>query len=83
MAEPVESSTNEILHTLRALKLESESQHDVQTPPTGSVALSTELEQWPVDPDDWKRLISRVEESGDLNKIRLAFDALLRQYPNN
>ncbi|KAG6875997.1 hypothetical protein C0993_006379, partial [Termitomyces sp. T159_Od127] len=76
-------SINEILHALSALRLESEIQHNVQPPPTGSIALSTELEQWPLNADDWKKFIYQAKESGDLKKISSAFNALLRQYPNN
>ncbi|KAG5340689.1 hypothetical protein C0989_000732 [Termitomyces sp. Mn162] len=51
-------------------------------PLTEYEALSAQLKQQPHDPNAWKRLISLAEESGNLDKIRASFDALLQQYPN-
>jgi cleavage stimulation factor subunit 3 len=40
------------------------------------------LKESPHDPESWKRLIDIVETSGDIPRIREAYDALLKQYPN-
>ncbi|KAJ7182033.1 Suf-domain-containing protein [Mycena filopes] len=39
------------------------------------------LKESPHDPETWKRLINDVESSGDISRIREAYDALLEQYP--
>ncbi|KAJ7738637.1 Suf-domain-containing protein [Mycena metata] len=36
----------------------------------------------PHDPERWKRLVDVAESSGDVPRIREAYDALLKQYPN-
>ncbi|KAJ7174432.1 Suf-domain-containing protein [Mycena filopes] len=40
------------------------------------------LKENPHDPETWKRLIDIAESSGDISRIREAYDALLKQYPN-
>ncbi|KAJ7031146.1 Suf-domain-containing protein [Mycena alexandri] len=40
------------------------------------------LKEHPHDPENWKRLIDVAESSGDIPRIREAYDALLKQYPN-
>ncbi|KAF8631737.1 hypothetical protein AX15_002220 [Amanita polypyramis BW_CC] len=40
------------------------------------------LKEKPHDPEGWRRLVDFAESSGDIDKIRAAFDALLKQYPN-
>lgn len=41
-----------------------------------------DLEKNPDQPEIWRRLCDMAEVSGDEPKIRLAYDALLKQYPN-
>lgn len=45
-------------------------------------ALFAELRERPHNPDGWRRLVETAEQSGEAEKIRVAFDALLKQYPN-
>ncbi|KAJ7755187.1 Suf-domain-containing protein [Mycena metata] len=40
------------------------------------------LKENPHDPETWKRLIDVAESSGDIPRVREAYDALLKQYPN-
>jgi cleavage stimulation factor subunit 3 len=42
----------------------------------------TRLQDSPHDPEGWKRLIDVAETSGDIARIRKAYDAVLKQYPN-
>ncbi|KAF7342718.1 mRNA 3'-end-processing protein RNA14 [Mycena sanguinolenta] len=44
--------------------------------------LMARLKDSPHDPERWKRLIDVAESSGDIPRIRKAYDALLTQYPN-
>ncbi|KAJ7050847.1 Suf-domain-containing protein [Mycena amicta] len=43
----------------------------------------TRLQESPHDPEGWKRLVHLAESSNDMSRIRKAYDALLKQYPNN
>ncbi|KAF9474614.1 Suf-domain-containing protein [Pholiota conissans] len=53
-------------------------------PPTSEYdALTTQLAENPHNPDGWRRLIRVAEDSGDMGKISAAYDALLKQFPNN
>jgi cleavage stimulation factor subunit 3 len=36
----------------------------------------------PHNPDDWRRLIDLATNSGQISKIQLAYDELLKHYPN-
>ncbi|KAF8632394.1 hypothetical protein AX17_004835 [Amanita inopinata Kibby_2008] len=45
-------------------------------------ALFAKLKEKPHDPEGWRRLVDHAEQSGDIEKIRAAFDGLLKQYPN-
>ncbi|KAJ7983053.1 Suf-domain-containing protein [Mycena polygramma] len=45
-------------------------------------ALMARLKESPHDPESWKRLVDEAETSGDIVRIREAYDALLAQYPN-
>lgn len=40
------------------------------------------LKEKPHDPEGWRRLVDLAESSGEIDKIRAAFEALLKQYPN-
>ncbi|KAH0586846.1 mRNA 3'-end-processing protein RNA14 [Termitomyces sp. J132] len=84
MTEPADSSGDNTQGTEDFLAVKNESQQDIEMspPPTEYEALSAQLKQQPHDPNAWKRLISLAEESGNLDKVRASFDALLQQYPN-
>ncbi|KXN88352.1 mRNA 3'-end-processing protein RNA14 [Leucoagaricus sp. SymC.cos] len=45
-------------------------------------SLSGDLKEHSHNPDGWRRLVELAEHSGDSEKIRKTFDALLKQYPN-
>ncbi|KAF8173783.1 hypothetical protein K438DRAFT_1610401 [Mycena galopus ATCC 62051] len=51
-------------------------------PPSDYDALMARLKESPHDPESWKRLVDVAETSGDIPRIREAYDALLKQYPN-
>lgn len=85
-----ESSTQET--TQLAQKTETsvdESQENVEKP-AGSdpvplpeyEALQQRLEKNRFDPTSWNRLIHLAEESGDIEKIKQAYETLLSAYPN-
>uniref|UniRef100_A0A0W0FHF3 mRNA 3'-end-processing protein RNA14 n=1 Tax=Moniliophthora roreri TaxID=221103 RepID=A0A0W0FHF3_MONRR len=44
--------------------------------------LEQRLRDDPHDTESWKRLVAAAEDSGETQKIRTAFDALLQQYPH-
>ncbi|EEB89816.1 hypothetical protein MPER_12049, partial [Moniliophthora perniciosa FA553] len=44
--------------------------------------LEQRLRDEPHDTESWKRLVAAAEDSGETQKIRAAFDALLQQYPH-
>ncbi|KAF7313321.1 CFIA complex component [Mycena chlorophos] len=46
-------------------------------------AALTRLQESPHDTEGWKRAVDLAESSHDLSRIRKAYDALLKQYPNN
>ncbi|KAG6856078.1 hypothetical protein H0H87_007608, partial [Tephrocybe sp. NHM501043] len=72
--------TEEILKALNAIK--NEPQQQQLPPPTEYEALTAELKKQPHNPDGWRRIIDLAESSGDIEKVRASFDALLQQYPN-
>ncbi|RDB20367.1 mRNA 3'-end-processing protein RNA14 [Hypsizygus marmoreus] len=72
--------TAEILNALNSVK--SEPQPDSLPTPTEYEALTAQLKQNPHNPEGWRRLIDLAENSGEIEKIRASFDALLQQYPN-
>ncbi|KAJ6463707.1 Suf-domain-containing protein [Mycena vitilis] len=45
-------------------------------------ALMARLKELPHDPESWKHLVDLAETSGDIARIREAYDALLARYPN-
>jgi hypothetical protein len=71
--------TAEILNALNAVK--SEPPADITTP-TEYDALTAQVREKPHNPEAWRRLIDVAENTGEIEKIRAAFDALLQQYPN-
>ncbi|KAJ6544221.1 hypothetical protein B0H19DRAFT_1076360 [Mycena capillaripes] len=54
----------------------------IASPTSGYDALMARLQESPHDPESWKRLVDMAETSGEIVRIREAYDALLRQYPN-
>ena len=84
--------TAEILNVLNQLNSQS-IQHNVKAepldnvlpsapPPTEYEALTAELKEKPHNPEGWRRLVELAEQSGEIDKVRSAYDALLLQYPN-
>lgn len=49
---------------------------------SGFDALLADLKERPHSPDGWRQLVEMAEQSGEAEKIRTTFDAVLRQYPN-
>ncbi|PBK72172.1 Suf-domain-containing protein [Armillaria solidipes] len=45
-------------------------------------SLRAQLTEKPHSPALWKRLVEIAEQSGETEKIKVAFDSLLKQYPN-
>ncbi|KAF8189661.1 hypothetical protein BJ912DRAFT_966052 [Pholiota molesta] len=80
--------TSEILSALNSPIKEDENaaagSSTQQAPaPSEYEALMAQLAESPHNPDGWRRLIRLAEDSGDMGKISAAYDALLKQYPNN
>lgn len=81
--------TTEILSALSAVKSEEAAanpslQTESQAPPLSEYdALTAQLAENPHNPDGWRQLIRIAEETGEIEKISAAYDALLKQYPNN
>lgn len=75
--------TAEILNVLNQLNVKTEPLENAVPPPTEYEALTADLiKDNPHNPEGWRRLIELAEQSGDILKIRSAYDALLVQYPN-
>ncbi|THH17582.1 hypothetical protein EW146_g3251 [Bondarzewia mesenterica] len=51
-------------------------------PPSDWDLLRAQLREKPHDPEGWNRLINLSEDSGELEKIKEAYEALLEMYPN-
>ena len=45
-------------------------------------ALRAQLRESPLNPDGWLKLVELAEDSGDLEKIKETYEALLQTYPN-
>lgn len=69
----------------------SSSQQQTQNQPSGSApatpvsewqSLRNQLDQDSFDTSLWNRLIEAAEDSGDLEKVKEAYEALLQKYPN-
>lgn len=54
----------------------------VVPPPSEYEALTAQLKEKPHNPEGWRRLVELAEQSGEIEKIRATYDALLVQYPN-
>jgi hypothetical protein len=79
--------TDEILNTLEQLNAPEqtdvkESQEPAQDPPSEWDVLRKQLIETPYNPDGWKRLVEMAETSGEIDKIKEAYEALLVAYPN-
>ncbi|KAF8075815.1 hypothetical protein FPV67DRAFT_1469355 [Lyophyllum atratum] len=72
--------TDEILKALSMVK--NEPLPDSVPTPTEYDQLAAEVRERPHNPEAWRRLIDIAENSGEIEKIRASFDALLQQYPN-
>lgn len=44
--------------------------------------LRAQLRESPLNPDSWLKLVELAEDSGDLEKIKETYEALLQTYPN-
>ena|ERR1700753_1756327 len=44
--------------------------------------LRAQLRESPLNPDGWLKLVELAEDSGDLEKIKETYEALLQTYPN-
>lgn len=76
--------TPEILAALNNVAnspVKSEPPPEVLTP-TEYDALTAQLNEKSHNPEGWRRLVELAESSGEIEKIRATFDALLKQYPN-
>ncbi|TFK64019.1 Suf-domain-containing protein [Pluteus cervinus] len=70
------------LSSLSPVKTEHVPPQTELPPPTEYEALTAQLKEKPHNPEGWKRLVELAESSGDLQKVRETYDALLKQYPN-
>lgn len=79
--------TSEILSALAGLNngpVKTETQPEPQLPlPSEYDLLTAQLAENPHNPDGWRKLVRLAEDSRDLERISAAYDALLKQYPNN
>ncbi|KAF8905733.1 hypothetical protein CPB84DRAFT_1844737 [Gymnopilus junonius] len=78
--------TSEILSALAAVNspVKTELQVEPQLPPPSEYdTLSAQLAENPHNPEAWRRLVRVAEDSRNLDRISAAYDALLKQYPNN
>jgi cleavage stimulation factor subunit 3 len=84
--------TNEILNVLNQLNSQN-NQTNIKAepldnvlpsapPPTEYDALIIDLKEKPHNPERWRRLVELAEQSGEIDKVRASYDALLLQYPN-
>lgn len=55
-------------------------QHDA--PQSEWDTLRAQLRESPLNPDSWLKLVELAEDSGDLEKIKETYEALLQTYPN-
>ena len=45
-------------------------------------AVRSQLREFPLNPEGWLKLVELAEDSGDLEKIKETYEALLQTYPN-
>lgn len=93
--QPAEEILN-ALHALNPKTISSVAQnghgHDVvqqetlqdsqQEPPSEWHALREKLREHPQDPEGWNKLVDIAEDAGDLEQIKMTYEALLETYPN-
>lgn len=60
----------------------SESAHTPAVPPSEWDLLRAQLREKPHNPEGWNRLVALAEESGDIEKVKDSYEALLEMYPN-
>jgi cleavage stimulation factor subunit 3 len=77
-----EDRTQPTAEIINALNSPTKSEPPEVPTPTELDSLTAQLRDKPHDPDGWKRLVELAESSGDIEKIRATYDALLKQYPN-
>lgn len=51
-------------------------------PPSEWDLLRSQLQESPFDTNLWNKLVDKAEESGDIDKIKTAYESLLEKYPN-
>ncbi|EMD41132.1 hypothetical protein CERSUDRAFT_43736 [Gelatoporia subvermispora B] len=73
--------TEEILNALRQLNAQNLTQEPVQ-PRSEWDQLRAHLREKPYDADSWLKLVDIAEDSGDIEKIKETYEALLEAYPN-
>jgi len=77
--QPAEEMQTEFVREGSPMKTESQS----DLPPRSEYDnLISELAENPQNPEGWRRLLTLVEDMGDLEKISAAYDSLLKHYPN-
>jgi len=52
------------------------------TPQSEWDTVRAQLRESPLNPDGWSKLVELAEDSGDLEKIKETYEALLQTYPN-
>ena len=52
------------------------------TPQSEWDTVRAQLRESPLNPDGWLKLVELAEDSGDLEKIKETYEALLQTYPN-
>ncbi|EIM85352.1 Suf-domain-containing protein, partial [Stereum hirsutum FP-91666 SS1] len=65
-----------------ASQVVSESALTSAVPPSQWDLLRAQLREKPHNPEGWNRLVALAEESGDIEKVKDSYEALLEMYPN-
>lgn len=63
-------------------QLGSENALTPAVPPSEWDLLRAQLREKPHNPEGWNRLVALAEESGDIEKVKDSYEALLEMYPN-
>ncbi|KZV73632.1 Suf-domain-containing protein [Peniophora sp. CONT] len=72
-----------ILQELRALQSPNDAiASEPQQPQSEREILLSSLRATPTDPEGWNKLVRLAEDSGDITRIKEAYDGLLLVYPN-
>ena len=80
--EQLKASQSESSQTQNQSQPQSQSQSQPQDPPSEWNILHTSLSEKPYDPDGWRRLVEIAETGGDVEQIKVTYEALLSIYPN-